>query len=220
VRKNISDYGASAALLDLRYRVLNRIVPFRELRGMTAVADDIDANLLEIGAYQARFASRDELLAATSHPDHAGEMTADFVADALAKGDQCFGIFDGDLLASYGWYSRQPTHIRDGVYLMFDPEWAYMYKGYTVPARRGQRLYGLGMSLALRAFTESRARGLISYVEANNFPALRATERMGYRCFGTVYLASLPGGVVSWATPGCKHYGFRAEFRPARAQNS
>ena len=36
-------------------------------------------------------------------------MSADVVSKVLAKGHVCFGIFDGPVLASVGWYSNVPT---------------------------------------------------------------------------------------------------------------
>ena len=86
-----------------------------------------------------------------------------------------------------------------------------MYKGYTIPAYRGKRLHGIGMSLALKSFSERGARGLISYVEFNNLQSLRSVERTGYRLFGDIYLARVGGNERSLSTPGCRRYGFHLE---------
>ena len=58
--------------------------------------------------------------------------TSAFLDMALAKGDECYGFFDGEVLASYGWYSRRPTEMdAPGFEFRFDPRFIYMYKGYT-----------------------------------------------------------------------------------------
>jgi hypothetical protein len=217
VVENARSYGPSAALHDLRQRAVNRVVPFQILRGMTAVLPDVKAALFDPGHFTARFARPLEILAC-AQADHG--MSLEFAEEALARGDECFALFDGGRVASYGWYSRQPTHISDGLVLHFDPDWVYMYKGYTDPAYRGQRLHGIGMSLALRSYTERRARGLISYVKSNNFQSLRSIERMGYRIFGDIYLARVLGKPVIWTTPSCKAYGFRVESAAARSTAS
>jgi hypothetical protein len=210
---NARSFGPSAALHDLQQRAVNRIMPFQILRGMTAVLPDINPGHFDAGPFDARFATRDEVLGHCS-PEY--EMTSTFARDALEKGDQCFGMFDGDRMASFGWYSNQPTNISDGLRLHFDPSWVYMYKGFTHPDYRGKRLHGTGMSLALLAYTQQGSRGLISYVKSNNFQSLRSIERMGYRIFGDIYLARVMGRPVTWSTPGCKPYGFRLEMAAAR----
>lgn len=208
-------FGPAAALHDLQMRAVNRAVPFQILKGMTAVLADIDRRLLEAPGFDARFATRDELMAALADPELAEEMSAEFVESALARGDECFGLFDGDTLASFGWYSTQPTPIAQDLVLHFDPAWVYMYKGYTLASHRGRRLHGIGMSMALAAYTDRGARGLISYVKSNNFQSLRSIHRTGYRVFGEVFVLRALGRVLTWATPGCQPYAFRLEWRGA-----
>ncbi|NVB81403.1 MAG: GNAT family acetyltransferase [Kofleriaceae bacterium] len=206
-------FGRRAALHDLQLRVLNKLMPFQVLKGMTATADEIDKRLLDAGGLETRFCTRDELYAAMTDAEMSEEMTIDFIEAALAKGDECYGIFDGQKLVSMGWYSNQPTPLSDNLTLCFDRSWMYMYKGYTLRAYRGKRLHGVGMSLALYAYTKRGARGLISYVKSNNFQSLRSTERMGYRIFGDIYIAQPIGRSVTWSTPGCAEYDFRVEPR-------
>jgi hypothetical protein len=198
-------FGRRAALHDLEHRLVNRLVPFQVLKGMTATVDEIDRTLLDAGRLEARFATHDELSAAMAVPEIAEEMTGDFIEQALARGDECFGIFDGPQLVSLGWYSNQPTRLSEALTLHFDRAWMYMYKGYTLRSHRGKRLHGIGMTNALYAYTRRGSRGLISYVRSTNFQSLRSTERMGYRIFGAIYIA----GRRTWATPGCATYDFR-----------
>lgn len=220
VRDSARSYGPGAALHELQHRAINRVVPFQILKGMTAVVEDIDPSMLGPGRYELRFASPDEVLRATEEPEVAAEMSPEFARDAIARGDECYGVFEGERMVSFGWYSTRATAVADDVLLHFDPAWVYMYKGYTLRERRGQRLHGIGMSHAARELTARGARGLISYVKSNNFPSLRSIERMGYRVFGEVFLARPFGRVVTWATPGCRPYGFRLEARQTAAPRS
>ena len=206
-------FGKRAALHDLQQRIVNRVMPFQVLEGMTATVDGIDRALLDAGSFTARFATRDELRAATRDPEFADEMAVEFVDDALARGDECYGIFEGPRLVSIGWYSNQPTQLSDKLTLSFDRAWMYMYKGYTLRSHRGQRLHGIGMSKALHAYAERGSRGLISYVRSTNFQSLRSTERMGYRIFGEIYIAEAIGRPLVWSTPGCAAYDFKVDAR-------
>lgn len=210
-------FGPAAALHDLQMRAVNRALPFHILKGMTAVLADIDRRLLDPGEFDARFASRDELLAAAARPEIAEEMSPAFVEATIARGDECFALFDGATLASFGWYSTQPTPIADDLLLHFDPAWVYMYKGYTLPAYRGKRLHGVGMSMALASYSERGGRGLISYVRSNNFQSLRSIHRMGYRVFGEVLVLRAFGRALTWSTPGCQPFAFRVEWRETGA---
>src|SRR6266545_4993369 len=115
---NAKSFGATAALHDLQQRAVNRVMPFQILKGMTAILGDINADLLESGKFAARFLARREVLA-HALPEY--ELTPEFAEEAIDKGDECFALFDGDRLASFGWYSNQPTHVSDGLVLHFDP---------------------------------------------------------------------------------------------------
>ncbi len=204
-------FGRRAAFHELQQRLVNRLVPFQVLEGMTATIDRIDQSLLDAGDLQTRFATREELLAAAAGAEVAEEMSVPFVHEAIARGDKCFGIFDGATLVSFGWYANQPTPISNHLTLQFDRNWMYMYKGYTLRSHRGKRLHGIGMCRALEAYTKQRYRGLISYVRSTNFQSLRSTERMGYQIFGEVYIAGATARPLIWATPGCAAYKFRVE---------
>ncbi|MDB4969842.1 MAG: Acetyltransferase family protein [Myxococcales bacterium] len=207
--QNARSFGVKAALRELEYRALNKVLPIRILKGMTAVLDDVDRTLFDTGGFAVRVAGADELRAAAAEVDWAKEMPRSFVDHALGRGDECVGIFDGDALVSIGWYARSATSISDSLMLHFDPAWTYMYKGFTLKSHRGKRLHGIGMTFALAHYTKQGARGLISYVEFNNLMSLRSVEKMGYRLFGDIYVARIRGRELFWSTPGCRSYRFQ-----------
>jgi hypothetical protein len=141
-------------------------------------------------------------------------MRERFVEEALSKGDECYGIFDGDRLASYGWYSFRPTRIDPPeLVLRFDPEYVYMYKGFTHVRYRGQRLHAIGMTLALKHYLDRGYKGLVSYVESNNFDSLKSVSRMGYEEFGSIYLMRAFGRYLTHVSPGCERFGIAVEER-------
>lgn len=115
------------------------------------------------------------------------------------------------MLTSYGWYSTRPTEAGPGLVLHFDPAYAYMYKGFTLPRFRGHRLHAIGMASALEAYTREGSKGLVSYVESSNFASLRSCVRMGYQTFGHVVFVKTKNGCVSRVMGRCKEYGFHVE---------
>jgi hypothetical protein len=149
--------------------------------------------------------------------DPSSEMSPFFVADAIARGDRCFAICDGPRPAFTSWYSRRPTSTGlGGLELHFDPNYVYLYKALTQPAHRGQRLYQAAVSRVFAHFAAKGARGFLSYVEATNLDSLKSLRRMGYREFGSIYVVRLFGRHFTFATAGCKPFGFRLESRAPR----
>ena len=172
--------------------------------------------------YQAGFVAGDELRAYAAQPDY--DLPETFLRRALAVDDECFAIRHGDVLAAYGWYSTSANHFSDELTLHFSPRWAYMYRGFTHPAYRGQRLHAIGMTMALEAYRKRGFDGLVSCVEVHNDASLKSCYRMGYHDFGTIYglrLGRLLGvrhpksrflnRQLIYCTPGCAQFGFWLE---------
>jgi hypothetical protein len=199
------NFGVRNGLHSLAYRVLNRCADYRVLQGMKITRVD-PAYLSGGGHYTYGFLDAAQLARFARDPQY--DMTPAFVAQAAAKGDECYAILDGDVLASYGWYSNAPTHISDDLVLHFSRDYVYMYKGYTHPKYRGQRLHAIGMTRALDAYLRRGFHGLISYVETNNYSSLKSVYRMGYEDVGRIYVGRVLGSYRAWHTPGCHAYGF------------
>ncbi len=196
----------TAYLLMIRFVTLFGL--FKILRGMLLLK--VNSTYLDCPPqYTCGFLSQTQLRNYAQDPEN--EMGADFLSEALNKGDRCYAILDGDKLAAYSWYSHQQTRIDPAdIILDFDPHYVYMYKGLTKPEYRGQRLYLIGMNRALQWFLQrSDVRGMISYVESTNFESLRACKRLGSQIFGSTYLLRLMGRYLLLATPSCRQYGFR-----------
>lgn len=219
LRDTSKHFGPAAAIYDAEYRGVNHLVPVQVLRAMALDFDDIDSKRFDTHGLTGRFCSRDDLLQALADPEIAAQFDEQFVHRARQRGDECHAMFDGDRLVSFVWYSTRPTPCSDDLLVHVDPAWVYMYKAYTLSEYRGQRLNGLGVSMASRVFRRGGSHGLVCYVEANNYPSLRSSEHMGFKAFGAIYVARAFGRTLTWATPGCKPYGFYLEWTgdPERA---
>jgi RimJ/RimL family protein N-acetyltransferase len=192
-----------------------------------------DPTYLGLGAqYQAGFLDADTIWRSVRDPDN--DLDEASVRRSLAAKDECFAIREGDRIAAYGWYSRAGySHVSDTLQLHFDPQWVYMYRGFTHPAYRGQRLHAIGMTMALAAYRERGAKGIVSTVEARNEASLKSCARMGYKEFGTIYEVrvgklfgiSQPGHAwlrrhLAFRTPGCEAFGFWLEALGPRSGSS
>ena len=206
--------GVSAALHDLSLKAVNAVVLFKILRGVFIERFD-PAFLISPERYTPLFLPAETIRNFARDPENG--MPEDFLAEALSKGDECFGFLDGERLAAYGWYSFTPTRIDPAdLLLRFGGDYVYMYKGFTHPRYRGQRLHAIGMTMALREYLSKGRKGLVSYVESNNFDSLKSCHRMGYAEFGSVYVMKLLGRYFTYSSRGCRRFGFRVEPIPLR----
>jgi hypothetical protein len=212
-RDSVNDHGVSATLYHAVYRAANQVTRLAVWNGLVLTPDRVDSRF---GTDPKRAHAR--MLDAAAMREYAKDevncLSERFLDEAVAKGDRCFAFFDGDVLTSYGWYSKKPTRlteVSDSLVLSFDPKYVYMYNGFTLPKHRGQRLHALGMAAALEEYAKEGHKGLICYVDSANFASLKSCYRMGYRTFGHVVLVKVGTRYFSRSTPGCKEYEFRVE---------
>ena len=211
LRRMLARHSLWSTLYTLVLKCINSAFVLRILRGVYVEAPD--ASFLEHPrAYTAEFLSTQKLREYAQDPNT--QIRDAFLDQALARGGQCYAIRDGETLAAYGWYSSHSTPVGIGdLVLTFDSRYVYMYNGFTDLRYRGQRLHAIGMTLALRHYRNSGYRGIVSYVEAQNFDSLKSCFRMGYRVFGSIYVVRVFGRYFAFSSPGCRRLEFR--LRPA-----
>jgi len=164
--------------------------------------------------YAGSFLSPREVAEFTRDPE--ASMAEEFAGYALAKGDKCYGfVHDGSLIA-YGWYASTPTRVTRDLRLQFGRDYIYMYKAYTHESHRGKRLYPSGVMLALKHYRAAGYKGMLLYVDANNLDSLKSCARMGFRVFGTVWIATIFGRQLVFVSPGCERFGLRVEALSGR----
>ena len=213
VTESLARFGLLRTLADLGLRAINRAVLFHVI---LAIALERASPELEAGEPldpDYRFGPLDEPTLLRFIGDPGYELTAPFLRDAFARGDECFGFMRGGELASYAWYTRLPTPVGlPGVALRFGPGWVHIYKGLTHPAHRGRRLHGRGMAQALALHLARGARGLVTYVDLTSFGARRSVARVGFTTFGALVLTRLFARYRVWTSPECTRRGFQLEF--------
>jgi hypothetical protein len=215
VSRVIRSFGLVAALEDALYLAVRHLIDVRVLRAMSAVPEDVDSCPTAASEFDIRFATRAELHAACRSPAWRDEMTETSIDQALARGEECFAVFDRLVMASLSWYTRRPAPVTAEVSMHFDPSWIYMHRSFTAAPYRGHHLHGLGSTVALRHYAALGTRGLVAFVEFNNWQSIRSMSRAGFRQFGWICLATVRSRPHTWATPGCRPYQFRLELTEA-----
>ena len=210
IHRNLKQLGTAKTIEDVALKTLNQVFFFRILEGLKI--EKVDPEFLNCHEkYRSLFLTEAMLMGFADRPEY--ELSRRFLDEALGKGDECYGILHGDVLAAYGWYSRKPTEINaPGLMLHFDDQYIYMYKGFTHADHRGQRLHAIGMTRALEAYLGQGYKGILSYVESNNFGSLKSCYRMGYTNFGHLYVARLFGQYLVHSDVGCRRYGFELKW--------
>lgn len=203
---NVKTYGFSDTIYDLSYRGVNHCTLLMTLKCVTI--NTADPKYLQTrNGYRCEFLDPDKLWDLSKNPDY--QLDRIFLEDAFRKGDECFAIMDGDILASYGWYSNKPTRISEQLELHFNNQYVYMYNGFTHLNYRGQRLHAIGMTMALNHYLQNKSKGIVSWIEGNNFSSLRSCYRMGYTDFGDIYILKLFRKYLILSSNGCRKYGFK-----------
>lgn len=209
--RNLKSFGLIKTCQDIALRALNRAVLFKVLKGIKL--HRAEPSIINCGDFRALLLNQSMLYRFCEDPQN--EMTEEFVEDALSKGDECFGVLDGESLAAYGWYSNSPTAIDPpDLRLHFDRQYIYQYKGFTHARYRGRRLHAVGITGALEHYLARGFKGFIAYVEWNNFASLRSSYRMGFVDFGTIVVTRVFGRLRAHSTAGCKPYNFHLEYAP------
>ncbi len=213
-RREIERFGWASALTALGLRALDRGADFHVLRaiGVARVRPELwqppprySHGFLDAGAVR-RFAR-----------DAENHLPEAFVEDALAHGDLCYGLLDGGVLASFGWYSRRPTPIEHGLVFDVGPGHAYKYNSYTRPEHRGQRLHAIGAMRALAALQAEGVTGLVGYVDGANLGSRKSWRRMGCEDLGAVYVLRAGDRCFLHLDEGCRRHGLRIDQAPRAA---
>jgi len=95
--------------------------------------------------------------------------------------------------------------LHDRLHVAFRPNYIYMYKAFTTPSFRGRQLYGAGITKAFQVLIpEGGYKGLVSYVEVDNQPSLKALRRIGFKRVGTSLALGIRRHYIFYSSSGCR----------------
>ena len=109
--------------------------------------------------------------------------------------DYCFGVFEQSELVGYCWIAtkniepkhNQGHHPKTGVALSFDSDTGYVYKAFTHPQWRGQKVLPRLLGFASQELARYGIERFISTTDWDNYSALRAFDRSGFESIGNIW---------------------------------
>lgn len=137
-------------------------------------------------------------------PDQLNEA---FVESALARGDYCPAVFDGNKMVSFAWRSHSTAPHGDGLWVGFEKPYRYGYHAYTRPEYRGRHLRD--PRLTDRLSIEQGCRFAVGFTETHNFASIRWNRRYGNERVGFAGYIKVFGKPYPFRTPGAKRHTFR-----------
>lgn len=151
------------------------------------------------------------------HCDDPGlDLSRRFIEGALARGELCFGVLDGDRLVAYHWHAVEIAPLDPEIEIGMRASHTYGYKMFTHPAYRGQRLqlhcirYADDV-LVRRGYTH--AMGYVRYTNASSRRLLGRTADMEW--VGWTGRITLLGHAFVLRTLGARRYGYSCTRVPA-----
>jgi CRP-like cAMP-binding protein len=161
-----------------------------------------------------RLARREELYKAADDPEL--ELTTEFIAEALKRGDAAFGAFDGEDLVAYTWRTSTVVPHADQLWAKADFPCGYGYKTFTRESHRGRRLAG---ALSFSADTYGLERGYVGhvgFVEVSNYSSLAVERAKGCRITGYAGYLRWFGRSLPFRSAAARTVGFEFFLKPGK----
>jgi RimJ/RimL family protein N-acetyltransferase len=179
-----------------------RGVCWRLIRRAQFVVFSAPANALgmaELSVLRVNRHSSVELLERSEEAMHAAGEPAGLTAARFARGDEFFGVQQGEYTASFGWVTYRERAIH-GVRLKDTPGRVFLYHFHTLAAYRGRRLYpGLLVVIRQHLGREGVAEFIID-VDARNEASIRGVGRAGFTAVGRLdFLVFFNHGYRLWS---------------------
>ncbi|KAA3618664.1 MAG: hypothetical protein DWQ05_06800 [Calditrichaeota bacterium] len=187
LKRDFFSVGLKGILIDLVIRFVNLFTYFKVLHCLAIEEAVLHHEIKELNLqYQDKFLSSDEVdkyvhIETTRLPDYVAE-------DGINKKDECLGLLDNGNLINYCWYSDLPTRLCANLEIHFSADYKYAYRSFTIVPFRGQRLQGLNLYRALKYYQKKGYKGVVAYVDSNNFNSLRSLNHLGFQIFERVMI--------------------------------
>lgn len=189
-KRDLISAGLKGLLGDLFIRFMNLFTEFKVLNCLSIEESMLHPEIKKINTqYQDKFLSPEEVaefmqVAITRLPGYVAEV-------GINKNDECLGLLDNGHLINYCWYSDLPTRLSHDLEVHFSNEYKYAYRSYTIVPFRGQRLQGLNLYRALQFYQKKGFKGVVAYVDSNNFNSIRSLNHLGFQFFARIIILKI-----------------------------
>jgi hypothetical protein len=193
------------------YIVSNKAVALSIFDCLTLRREDVNLALIDsAGDYERRFLKPGEIDRFAGDLDGVSERVA---REAVARGDECYAVLDGERLANLGCFAPRPTPVLNDLMVHFDPTYWYMYGAFTPPAYRGRRLHALGVLGGSLELFDRGVSALVTVYERTNYASMVSALRMGWKPSGTLFRIGVGPWMYHGRTSQAYPTGMRLESR-------
>lgn len=180
-------HGPRLAMKRFAYRVARRALKLQVAEVMSLDLAELHRRPLEPSPFHFRFLTPDDVRKAVGDPMN--DLDAAMADELQPMSNFCFAAFDHCRLACYSWYALgqvRPEHCL-GARLKLPDDTVYMYKAFTTPEYRGQRLHEATLHRATLALAARGIRRLVAIVEYAEWASRKSHQRMGCRPIGRLW---------------------------------
>ncbi len=189
-KRDYASAGLKGLLGDFFIRFVNLFTVFKVLNCLSIEEAVLHPEIKGLHLqYRDKFLSASEVeaymrIAINRIPEYVAEM-------GMNKKDECLGLLDNGKLINYCWYSDLPTRLCPDLEVHFSPDYKYAYRSYTIVPFRGQRLQGLNLYRALKFYQKKGFKGVVAYVDSNNFNSIRSLNHLGFQFFARIIILKI-----------------------------
>ena len=130
------------------------------------------------------------------------ELEPAFIHAALARGDLCWGAFEGDRLVGSTWRSRSMAPFRDDLWVRIGYPLHYVYKSYTRTTHRGKGIHVAITRVADQHMLAMSLPAEVGFIDISNIQSLGAARSLGRHKVGWAGYLKIFGRVFTFRTPG------------------
>jgi hypothetical protein len=212
IRSIFTHHGLVRSIEALSIGGVNKVALFTSLKFMKLEFQRSEW-LNSPACYYGQVLSEDILRGYADRPEY--ELPHNFLDQAFAKGDECYGYFAGNVLVHYDWFSRKDTKTKwRGLEVRIHPHYVYSYKGFTHSQHRGKGLFSMGLTRALGVYKSQGYKGLVGYAEGVNYNSQKSLVHTGYSQIGTIYVFGMYDSYWIHSTSECDRFGVSLVLNP------
>jgi hypothetical protein len=188
---NIAKYfGIKSATIYLLFKVINKICFFKIYNIISLTESQLNLGLKPArNEFEFRWLKEHDLKNLKDVEKY--DLSIEFIEKSLSSGAECFGVYNGNQLVHYSWFTNNPNQLTDDLLLEFNNSYVYGFKAFTEKNYRGQSLFALIHLKVLNDFLQRGIDHIFGVIELNNFPSLKSLYKIGFIPVGKITVVRL-----------------------------
>ena len=200
--------GYGAALMNLAYYLANKIICIRRLEVIYLKRENlISLDKQKYTQHSYRLATNEDLEKMRS--ENRWIISNELIA-GFKSGDVCILSLVNQKVAGYTWiHTAGHPQFFPGLKVKVPADYAYNFAGYTLPEYRGYGLQPFRHHVTLNYVENLGKKGMIGFVEVNNFSSKKGQIKSGYQLLGTITTFGSHAHFITLFSNELKKFGIR-----------